>query len=327
MQHITDRPNKGETVGGTTEDDMGEEHTSILPDFVDGDDFTPLRLEALKMRIMHYEATDQEIADMVGCSEATVTQAVNIFKDKYSDELEDSEIPLGYARDVQKYLGENPNATMGEVSDYIGFEVPPQVYNAMHSNNKAKNDDKTMDGQTEPSSAEVVQKVLDSIDENSERIDELSNRVDELDNIEVDIQGLDSRISANDGVIDAMHDKLKEQEKKVEGNMNFVGQFKDDINELQDEIDSLGNVDATIEILSERVRQLEEKAKSENVSKRYVGDNPTISLELTDFEAMFIANRLWEAGEMHNEIGEERTESESKWWARKIHGERNTRED
>ena len=61
--------------------------------------------------------------------------------------------------------------------------------------------------------------------------------------------------------------------------------------------------------------------------KRYVGAEDTITVELTDFEAMFIANRLWESGDRYSNLGEEQIASEAKLWARRLHSERKTREE
>lgn len=59
--------------------------------------------------------------------------------------------------------------------------------------------------------------------------------------------------------------------------------------------------------------------------KRYVGSLDRIQLELTDFEAMVLANRLWEVGERYGEDGNTQVESECKWWSRKLQSERKTR--
>jgi len=61
--------------------------------------------------------------------------------------------------------------------------------------------------------------------------------------------------------------------------------------------------------------------------KRYVGCEHKITVELTDAEAMFLANRLWEAGNRFESMGEERVGSEAKLWARRLHSERKTREN
>jgi len=61
--------------------------------------------------------------------------------------------------------------------------------------------------------------------------------------------------------------------------------------------------------------------------KRYVGAQATITVELTDFEAMFLANRLWEAGEQYEQSGYQQAASECKLWSRRLHSERKTREE
>jgi len=61
--------------------------------------------------------------------------------------------------------------------------------------------------------------------------------------------------------------------------------------------------------------------------KRYVGPQETIKLELTGFEAMVLANRLWEIGEQYCESGNTQVESECKWWSRKLQSERKTRDN
>lgn len=70
----------------------------------------------------------------------------------------------------------------------------------------------------------------------------------------------------------------------------------------------------------------ERKPNGQYKPKRYVGAETRITLELTDFEAMFLANRLWEAGDRMSDLGEERLETECKLWARRLHSERKTRE-
>lgn len=71
----------------------------------------------------------------------------------------------------------------------------------------------------------------------------------------------------------------------------------------------------------------ERKPNGQYKPKRYVGAEHTITLELTDFEAMFIANRLWEQGQEYSRSGETQLESECKLWARRLHSERKTREE
>jgi len=61
--------------------------------------------------------------------------------------------------------------------------------------------------------------------------------------------------------------------------------------------------------------------------KRYVGAQNKITLELTDFEAMFLAQRLWEIAEVYEAIDQTSVEEEIKLWSRRLHSERKTREN
>ena len=60
--------------------------------------------------------------------------------------------------------------------------------------------------------------------------------------------------------------------------------------------------------------------------KRHI-DTETITVELSDFEARFIANRLWQMGDHYAERGDEHMEQDCKWWARRFHAECKTRLD
>lgn len=59
--------------------------------------------------------------------------------------------------------------------------------------------------------------------------------------------------------------------------------------------------------------------------KRYVGAQAKIQLELTDFEAMVLAHRLWEIGDHYEQIDKEHVAQECKLWSRRLQSERKTR--
>jgi len=67
------------------------------------------------------------------------------------------------------------------------------------------------------------------------------------------------------------------------------------------------------------------KHNGQYAPKRYVGPQCTITVELTDFEAMWIANRLWERGDRLEQDGYDQMAVECKWWSRKLQSERKTR--
>lgn len=60
-QYIGERPNNGETVGGTTEDDVFEQSTEWLPAHVDKDDFSEKQKRALRA---YLSRTDRETVTM-----------------------------------------------------------------------------------------------------------------------------------------------------------------------------------------------------------------------------------------------------------------------
>jgi len=70
----------------------------------------------------------------------------------------------------------------------------------------------------------------------------------------------------------------------------------------------------------------ERKHNGQYKPKRYVGAQNKITLELTDFEAMFLAQRLWEIAEIYEEMDGTTAHEEIKLWSRRLHSERKTRE-
>jgi len=68
-------------------------------------------------------------------------------------------------------------------------------------------------------------------------------------------------------------------------------------------------------------KAIHEKIARDTDRKRHVFCEDPVELEFTEFEALFIANVLWDHAD-HSSRGEE-----CKWLARTIHEKRKTRED
>jgi len=55
--------------------------------------------------------------------------------------------------------------------------------------------------------------------------------------------------------------------------------------------------------------------------KRHTDTTYSISIKVSEFEAKFLGDRLWEAGEKYADRGEGEVAEECKWWARRFHAE------
>lgn len=55
--------------------------------------------------------------------------------------------------------------------------------------------------------------------------------------------------------------------------------------------------------------------------KRHPDTTYIIKVDLSEFEAKFLGNRLWEMGEKYEQRGEDEVAKENKWWARRFHAE------
>jgi hypothetical protein len=55
--------------------------------------------------------------------------------------------------------------------------------------------------------------------------------------------------------------------------------------------------------------------------KRHTDTTYEIRVDLTEFEAKFLGNKLWEAGEKYEDRDEDEIAQENKWWARRFHAE------
>lgn len=55
--------------------------------------------------------------------------------------------------------------------------------------------------------------------------------------------------------------------------------------------------------------------------KRHLDATYTIWIELSEFEAKWLGDRLWEMGDRYHSINENNIAQECKWWARRFHAE------
>ena len=56
-------------------------------------------------------------------------------------------------------------------------------------------------------------------------------------------------------------------------------------------------------------------------TKRHLECDYHIYLKLNEFEANWLGNRLWEAGDRYDTFGQDDVSAECKWWARRFHAE------
>lgn len=94
-QYIGERPNQGETVSGTSEDDFFSQHTDWLPSGVDEDDFTEKQKEAIRAYLSYTDresVTMGELAAGKDFSKETARRAIHkAFRDvRGFDDLTDS---------------------------------------------------------------------------------------------------------------------------------------------------------------------------------------------------------------------------------------------
>lgn len=66
----------GKTVSGTTADDKHDEHTVVLPGYIDADDLSAKQEKILKYRILYPNKTQEAIAEMAGTKEGYVSKVV-----------------------------------------------------------------------------------------------------------------------------------------------------------------------------------------------------------------------------------------------------------
>jgi len=71
-------------------------------------------------------------------------------------------------------------------------------------------------------------------------------------------------------------------------------------------------------------KAIHEKIARDTEKKRHVYANDPIKPEMTQFEALYLANILWQHAE---ETEDEHKQIHCEWWARSLHSMRNTRED
>lgn len=76
----------GETVSGTSDDDMHTETTDLLPDGVDPADLTDIQRGVLERRAINPDETFRDTADVVGCSSTTVIRTLKRYTDYTASE-------------------------------------------------------------------------------------------------------------------------------------------------------------------------------------------------------------------------------------------------
>lgn len=67
----------GTTVGGTTEDDYGDERTESLPATADPDEMSETQIQIVETSALHPEATTGEIAEIADCDQSYVSMTLS----------------------------------------------------------------------------------------------------------------------------------------------------------------------------------------------------------------------------------------------------------
>lgn len=74
----------GETVGGTTDDDLHDERTSLLPEHVKQESLTALQLAILRTAATNFDATAAEIAVVADASRSWVVATITDYLPEHS---------------------------------------------------------------------------------------------------------------------------------------------------------------------------------------------------------------------------------------------------
>lgn len=145
MQFIKERPNKGgETVAGSTEDDLGNEGTDALPSFVDEDNYSERELNIIRHKILFPNLSLREFCQKFDYGYQNTSTFLSTFRRHHRERLEDAglfealqppqsrvnqkEVPppdmddLAAREAVREYWRANPEATVSDLREDI--DVP-----------------------------------------------------------------------------------------------------------------------------------------------------------------------------------------------------------
>jgi len=314
--------NDGETVDVVDGNSGGEETTTALPNFVEHGKFTANQLEILDRWAVNDYNTYSDLADDMGKYVSAVSETLKKFREKYNDELKERGIYEEFVSNhnsttkhqnredetrekIYQYFMDDPDKSMADCRRDLDVEAFSDAQIRGYKGNAARERKAKQTKTTE---------TMNDIDKLEDRI----NNLEESLNAHKDLQNarwedMDDRTQENfdtlSGSIDTLEGKVSYLADSTDDNHQQIQQLSDKLTQLKGMVDDL--------------RQEPEETQDQ---KRYVGENDKIVLQLSEFEAMFIANRLWDAGEMLSDVNNGNIGEEAKWWARKIHGERNTRD-
>jgi len=107
----------GETVAGTTDDDLNDEETEAWPSALDKENFSPTETEVVKTLCLHPKASYNAVAESVGCSHALVYHA----RQKIKEAGKVDEVPFDVTRS-QDHGQEQPRQEKTEETDVSAKE-------------------------------------------------------------------------------------------------------------------------------------------------------------------------------------------------------------
>lgn len=90
MQYITERPHRGESVAGTTEDDMGEEMTDAIPSFVNRSEYNETQLEIIQNKILYPNLSLKELTEKFDYSYTKTSSFLAGFREEHEEELKEA---------------------------------------------------------------------------------------------------------------------------------------------------------------------------------------------------------------------------------------------
>lgn len=152
MQYIRERSVKstenGETVAGTSDDDMGDERTRVLPDEIDTDEYTDTQLEWARQRIQFPDSSLKEFCEVRDYDYPQVSGFLSQFRREHkevlrdhgqyenlvppskrqtnAEESEESEEIEREKEKVREYYRQNPDAGANEAKEATGVSLPKQ---------------------------------------------------------------------------------------------------------------------------------------------------------------------------------------------------------
>lgn len=92
MQYINERSKKGETVAGTSKDDLHEENTIAVPSFVDTTEYDAEQLEMIEKAILNPEMMLKNLCDEYGFRYQKASSFLAKFRRKYKRQLKNAEL-------------------------------------------------------------------------------------------------------------------------------------------------------------------------------------------------------------------------------------------